>query len=145
MAAYDCDVLVHGVTYGRVEEGTGDALVAAGGADGQGVDADGVGLVEEVHPAGELVVVDVIGAVGGEAVGVHVGGVLGVLSQFVACPVEGAGWNGVNELNHILRNRGEGPRKEWRSALQGNKTRMEEAPSGGRAWNRTRTARRLLG
>ena len=41
---------------GRVEEGAGDALVAAGGANGQGVDAYGVGLVEEVHPAGELVV-----------------------------------------------------------------------------------------
>ena len=107
--AYDGDVLVHGVTYGRVEEGTGDALVAAGGANGQGVDAYGVGLVEEVHPAGELVVVDVIGAVGGEAVGVHVGGVLGVLSQSVACPVVGAGWDSANELNHVLRNRaGEG-------------------------------------
>ena len=92
-------------------------LRLAGRTASQGVDAYGVGLGEEVHPAGELVVVGVEGAVGGEAVGVHVGGVLGVLSQFVACPVEGAEWDGVDELNHFLRNRGEGPRKEWRSAL----------------------------
>ena len=67
-----------------------------------------------------------------------------VLSQFVACPVVGAGWDGVDELNHILRNRGEGPRKEWRSALLGNETQMEEAPSGDHAGTRTRTARCLL-